>query len=53
MLLKYDKCVFVDEVLIESKKEMVKFKIENERKFCLGVVDVLENDEISKKGFNE
>ena len=53
VLSKHDKRVFVDEVPIESKKEMAKFKTENERKSCLGVADVLENDETSKKGFNE
>lgn len=50
---KHDKRVLFDEVPIESKKEMAKFKTENERKSCLGVADVLENDETSKKGFNE
>ena len=50
---KHDKCVLVDEVPIESKKEMAKFKTENERKSFLGVADVLGNDETSKKGFNE
>lgn len=50
---KHDKRVLVDEVPIESKKEMAKFKTENARKSCLGVADVLENDETSKKGFNE
>ena len=45
---KHDKRVLVDEVPIESKKEMAKFKTENERKSFLGVADVLENDETSK-----
>ena len=50
---KYDKCVLDDEVPIESKKEMTKFKTANERKSCLGVADVLEYDESSEKGFIE
>lgn len=50
---KHDKRVLVDEVPIESKREMAKFKTENARKSCLGDADVLENDETSKKGFNE
>ena len=46
------KYVLDDEVPIESKKEMTKFKTANERKSCLGVADVLEY-ESSEKGFIE
>ena len=42
-----------DEVPFERNKEMTKFKTINGRKSCLGVADVLENYETSKKGFNE
>ena len=45
--------VLDDEVPIERKKEMTKFKTANERKSCLGVADVLEYDESSEKGFIE
>ena len=47
------KYVLDDEVPIERKKEMTKFKTANERKSCLGVADVLEYDESSEKGFIE
>ena len=50
---KHDKRVLVDEVPIESKKEMAKFKTENERKSCLGVADVLGNDETSNEQENK